>query len=60
MVDPLNEGSFIKIIGIHDLSDHLPEDEVRIISVGAAMQLLLSVVAVPGNQLAGVIDAAVI
>ena len=31
MVDPLIEGSFIEIIGIHDLSDHLPEDEVKII-----------------------------
>ena len=34
--------------------------KVRITPVGAAMQLLLSVVAVPGNQLAGVIDAAVL
>lgn len=60
MVDLLIEGSFIEIIGIHDLSDHLPQYKVRITPVGAAMQLLLSAVAVPGNQLAGVIDAAVL
>ena len=60
MVNLLIEDNLIKIIRIHDFSDHLPEDEVRITPVGAAMPLLLSVVAVPGDQLAGVIDPAVL
>ena len=60
VIDLLKKCGFIEIVSIHDLSDHLPEDEVRIISVGAAVPPLLSVVAVPGDQLAGVIDPAVL